>query len=399
MQYTLLCNGKIVAGNTLFTGDILIGNSRVIEIAKNIRKPTPDTLIIDAENKYLLPGLIHYNCPFLKSDEEPISSAIYIALSHGATFLMDTLKIKRDEFSLEKIRTLKNDCLPIISDFGLHLDALRSSKLNKDELELGHLRGGITSLLLKYKHLDKFISGEFNDLIDMISDEELLLICETRFCNQQSNIKSGKHASDLTMLSQIVHAVRKKRTNVLFLGICTSEELEIINPGGYQSENIYASLDINSMMQSNASEVYKNLDKYHANKNLLISPPKLEPPGIKQDNFIENSQHLSFISETLKSGEPEIGSLIDLCDMYATRPAKLLGIFPQKGLLQAGSDADIIIWDPEKVNAETPLGANLSLFRKDIFGLILNGHFISEDQLISTREMTGRYIPRNTVTV
>jgi dihydropyrimidinase len=34
-------------------------------------------------------------------------------------------------------------------------------------------------------------------------------------------------------------------------------------------------------------------------------------------------------------------------DAIATEPAKLFGMYPRKGTLQPGADADILIWDPD----------------------------------------------------
>jgi dihydropyrimidinase len=35
-------------------------------------------------------------------------------------------------------------------------------------------------------------------------------------------------------------------------------------------------------------------------------------------------------------------------DLVATTPAKLFGLYPKKGTIQPGSDADLIVWDPKK---------------------------------------------------
>ncbi len=50
-------------------------------------------------------------------------------------------------------------------------------------------------------------------------------------------------------------------------------------------------------------------------------------------------------TKMISSGE---FSILDFSALTSTNPAKVFGMYPQKGTLRPNSDADIVIWDPEK---------------------------------------------------
>jgi dihydropyrimidinase len=50
-------------------------------------------------------------------------------------------------------------------------------------------------------------------------------------------------------------------------------------------------------------------------------------------------------SEGVRSGRLSLESFVNLS---ATRAAQLYGLYPRKGTITIGADADIVIWDPDK---------------------------------------------------
>jgi len=61
-------------------------------------------------------------------------------------------------------------------------------------------------------------------------------------------------------------------------------------------------------------------------------------PGI--ENRLHMLHHFG-----VREGRLTMNQLVDLC---CTQPARLFGLFPRKGTIAVGSDADIVVWDSEK---------------------------------------------------
>lgn len=87
-------------------------------------------------------------------------------------------------------------------------------------------------------------------------------------------------------------------------------------------------------------------------------------------------------------------SMTQFVELMSTRPARVFGLFPQKGTIGVGSDADVIIWDPEKARtmgmAVLHHNVDYSLFEgmetvgapRDVFlrgtRIVQNGQFVGK---------------------
>ena len=86
--------------------------------------------------------------------------------------------------------------------------------------------------------------------------------------------------------------------------------------------------------------------------------------------------------------------------VFCENPAKIFGIYPRKGILQPGSDADIVVWDPAKrhlVDQEHGI-SDFSTFKgTDLLGMpvltMVRGDVVIEDGELVGTPGRARYIP------
>ncbi len=96
-------------------------------------------------------------------------------------------------------------------------------------------------------------------------------------------------------------------------------------------------------------------------------------------------------------------SMPQFVDLTATRPAQIFGLFPEKGTLAVGSDADIVIWDPEPERTirqnDLHHAVDYTLFEgRKVKGaprtVLLRGEFLVEDGEYRGKAGGGRFLKR-----
>ncbi|MCG8508747.1 MAG: amidohydrolase family protein, partial [Rhodospirillales bacterium] len=97
-------------------------------------------------------------------------------------------------------------------------------------------------------------------------------------------------------------------------------------------------------------------------------------------------------------------SLNRLVEVTATNPAKLFGLYPRKGTIELGSDADIVIIDPEQERtiraADLHGRSDYSLFEGHKTGcgiskVFLRGRLIVDGDRWLGEDGYGEYLPRS----
>jgi dihydropyrimidinase len=92
-----------------------------------------------------------------------------------------------------------------------------------------------------------------------------------------------------------------------------------------------------------------------------------------------------------------------MVELLATNPAKLFGLYPRKGTIAVGSDADIVVFDPGKrvtITAESQHSkTDYNLYEgTEVTGspetVLLRGHVLVENDELVAQPGIGQFVAR-----
>ncbi len=397
---TLIRNGTVVTADRSFAADVLIEGSAISEVREGI-PASPAHTIVDAAGMLVLPGGIdvhtHLDMPFggTTSSDDFLTGTRAAAIG-GTTTIVD--------FAVQPKRTKMRDALDTwwqkaankaCIDYGLHMivtDLDGAGLEDMDEM----VREGVASfkLFMAYPGVLMVDDGTIFKALHQTAKNGALICMHAENGSAidvivQQALAEGKTAPIHHALTRSTKAEAEAVNRAIALAEIAGAPVYIVHLSSEDALNKvreardrgvpafaetcpqYLLLSIEDNMKGESFEDAK----------YVITPPlrekKNQPKlwdGLKSDHLqVVSTDHCPFCFADQKvlgkddftkipNGGPGIENRLHLIHHYgvgqgklslnrfveitATAPARIFGMYPKKGTIAPGSDADIVIWDP-----------------------------------------------------
>jgi dihydropyrimidinase len=451
----LIKNGTIVTASDQYKGDVFVDGEKISVIGTALTMPADRT--IDASGKYVLPGGIdvhtHLDIPFGGTTSSDDFETGTIAAAHGGTTTIVDFAIQYHGQTLHHAweTWMKKAEGKAAIDYGFHMIMTELNDQVEQEMD-ALVRQGVTSFKLFMAYPGVF-------MLDDASIFKALLRTGKNggtICMHAENggvidvlvkkaLAEGKTAPKYHALTRPARAEAEATHRAIALAeiadvpiyivhLSAAEALEMVTEARDRGLPAYAETCPQYLFLS-----YDNYEEPDFNgAKYVMSPPLREKwhqdvlwKGLaKNDLQVISTDHCPFCMAGQKelgkddfskipNGAPGIETRLTLVhnggvrkrhislnrfvELCSTTPAKMFGLFPRKGTIAVGSDADIVVFDPKR---KQTLGVKTLHMRVDYNpyeGTVVEGspsHVVSQGNVIIEgdkfvgRKGAGRFIKR-----
>ena len=454
MDYKI-ANGTIVTATDTYRADVGIKNGKIVQIAKKIKDTA--TEVIDAKGLYVLPGGIdihtHLDMPFMGSFSSDDFETGTIAAAFGGTTSLVDFAIQGKRMSLKgTLNTwMKKAKKKAVIDYGFHVAITDLTDKVMDEIPemvamgvpsfkcflayKGALMiddGALYRILQKTKKAGALvmIHAENGDVLDILIND-LLAQGKTE---PKYHALSRPPAAEAEATGRGIAIAQMAGAPIYIVHLTCKEALAKVKEARDAGFPVLAETCPQYLLKS-----YQNyLEPGFQGAKYVMSPPLRDKSNWDSlwkglaygDLQVVSTDHCPFNFKGQKdkgkknfalipNGAPGIEHRVMLLfhegvnkkriglnrfvELVSTAPAKLFGLFPQKGTVAVGSDADLVLFDPKapfKISAKThhqnvdytPYeGFTGKGVPKTVFS---NGQVIVNDGKFMGKPGTGRFLKR-----
>ncbi len=449
----LIKNGHVVTAAEDFIADVFIEGETISAIGKDLQVKADK--VIDATGKYVFPGGIdphvHLDMPFMGThSSDDYETGTRAALFGGTTSVIEFILQKQGDTLYNALREWQEKSIPkAVGDFSYHMAVTDFNDVTAKEVIKLIEEEGITSFktFMAYKGALMIDDGQLMQLMKIVKQHGGLVTVHATNGDMidslvEKNVAAGNTKPIYHYLSQpeVTEAEASARfTDMLHYTGCPGYIVHMTCEGALNAVR-RATLRNQKVFVETCSQylmIDASLYEREDGAKWVMSPPlrekkdqealwsginqglvqvvgtdhcpfTLEQKAMGKDNFakipnghpaIEHRVEFMY-SEGVKKGKISLNKFVEVC---STNAAKIFGMYPKKGTIAIGSDADIVIFDP---NNKHTISAKTHHMRCDYSGyegwevtgktetVLLRGKIAIENNQCLLKAGDGKFIKR-----
>ncbi len=452
----LIKNGTIVTDKVHQKGDVLIESGKVSMVSSKIASPPAVRKVIDAQGMYVFPGFIdphvHMSLPTPAGrSSDDFYTGSRAALLGGTTTIIDFVTPDRGQTLLKALELRKKEAEASITDYSLHVSPVEFVENTEKEI-VRCFELGVKSFKIYMAYQDSIglDEGDVMKVLELVGGKTSGLV--TAHCElgeeidklRESFAIEGKSQPLYHALSRPVNAeseavkkllqmAEKANCPVYIVHVSTAKSLEYIKEAQDRGQEVYAETCPHYLLFDNTK--YGGL--FADSAPYVMSPPLRKKQDIQElwrtlpGDVLQTigTDHCPFRFEQKKAGKNDFRKIPNGCggvehrpaimftfgvkndritvekfvNLLSTMPAKIFGLYPAKGTIQEGSDADIVIWNPGKENvisskthhqnSDINIYEGIKTYGAPEF-VITKGEIAVKANKVVNKHLKGRYVAR-----
>ena len=393
----IIRNGTVATANEVYAADVGIESGVVTQIGLNLAGPAARE--VDATGKLLFPGGVdvHTHCEWELAGAHTVddwTSSTIQAACGGVTTVVDYALAGGGQSLIDGLEQCDATAKPkAVIDYGLHPVLFKpSDKIIAEMRDV--VAEGYTSFKIFMTGLASFDecstqylkamaeAGRLGALINIHCEDQTCISFETQRLEAEGKSNIRHYADSRPPIAEGIAAQRAINmakiadSPIYLVHLSCQESLDAINDARAKGQSVYAETrPIYLHLSRDRFEEKVDPERYvgwpplrHADQQEVIWQAldhsvlqtiatdhigwTLEQKKSKQrvDELIPGMANLETMLPMLYSEGVRKGrlSLQRYVAVSSTNPAKIMGLYPQKGTIAVGSDADIVVFDPEK---------------------------------------------------
>ncbi|KAG7206775.1 hypothetical protein KM043_000690 [Ampulex compressa] len=452
----LIKNGKVVNEDGIIDSDVYIEDGIIRQMGRNLIIPG-GTRIIDARGKYVMPGGIdphtHFELELMGATSvDDFYQGTKAAVSGGTTMIIDFAIPKKGETLLETYERYRETAdQKVCCDYALHIGVTSWSPKVKEEMELLSKEHGINSFKMFMAYRDLFMLRDPELIETFKACKELGAVAMIHAENGDIIAENQKRLLEAGVTGPEGHEMSRPE----------EVEAEAVNRACTIASQVNCPLYVVHVMSRSAAEAVEAARKrgfcvfgetlaaaigtdgsHYTHKcwrhaaAYVLSPPlrpdpdtplvlanKLAKDGLQttgSDNCTFNANDKALGKDDFSKIPNGVNGVEDRMSVLwekgvhagimdpprfvavtSTNAAKIFNLYPRKGVIAVGSDADIVVWDPNRkrtISAETHVQAvDFNIFEgMEVHGVpeyvIVNGRVCVDECELKAVHGFGKFV-------